>query len=300
VIAANTNVYTPGRIIGGEVEYFYFDLCNEATEARIELFAPQGNTIGLELLVDRSGIPTGDPDRDDYAIIRTTPGVNSTVTLPLSLTQPLAAPLTPGKRIFIAVRGAQFPLTTNETFTLRILPNGCGPIPPILLSARDSISTAAFASEAGDDGSTYQTATNATSVEIVTDGTLTFLAANGFVPTPDNYQIKKVVSSGKVTIPLTTRGIWYFRLINETGDTVPYTLRVSDEPASSIRTVAIVNDHLIVTWQSVPETSYEIATSTDLVNWTTVTTVQATETQTTYNDPNPAGGTMRFIRIRPL
>lgn len=309
VIKANTNVYTPGRIRAGETEYFYFDVCNEATEAKIELFASKTNSIALELLVDRSGFPTGDPERDDYQIIRTTPGTNSTITLPLTLTQPVAAPLLPGKRIFIAVRGARFPLTTNETFSIRVLPNGCGPIAPIFVAAGDSVSGASFPSPNsaggtgdGDGGTSFETSTNAVSVEVTSDGPLTFLAANGFEPSLSNYQIKQPITAGTVKIPLTPGGHWFFRVINESGETISYTLAVEAEAQgttpSIIRTVALVDNQLTVTWESVPGASYEIATSTDLITWTPLTTVQASSNLMTYVEP--ANETKRFIRIRPL
>ncbi|HEY6227678.1 MAG TPA: hypothetical protein VI282_11205, partial [Verrucomicrobiae bacterium] len=301
VIRANTNVYTPGRMLGGETEWFYFDVCDEATDAVIELFGPKTNTIALELLVDRSGFPTGDPETDDYAIVRTTPGKNSTVTIPLSLTQPISAPLQPGKRIFIAVRGAQFPLTTNETFSVRVQPNGCKFTLPQVLSPGESVSSAAFASAAGDEGTTCQTTTSdASSITFAADGTLTLLASNGVEPTETSYQIRQTVTSGSMKIALPTAGTWYFRIVNDSSETVPYTLSVEGQPVSAIKTVGIENDHLTVTWQTTPGTSYEIATSTDLVNWTTVTTVQADSTETTYTDPNTTSGAMKFIRIRQL
>jgi beta-xylosidase len=83
---------------------------------------------------------------------------------------------------------------------------------------------------------------------------------------------------------------------------VPYTLTAVGQPVSTsaIRDVSVVDNHLTVTWATVPGTSYEIATSTDLVNWTPVTTVQATSTQTTYADTATVSGPARFLRIRPL
>jgi hypothetical protein len=300
-IRANTNVYTPGKILGGETEWFYFDVCDTATEATIELFGPKTNTIALELLVDRSGFPTGNPATDDYAIVRTTPGKDSTVTLPLSLTQPISAPLQPGKRIFIAVRGTQFPLTTNETFLVRVQPNGCAFTLPQVLSAGESVSSLADPTGAGDGGATYQTSTtSASSVTFAADGTLTLLASNGVEPTPTNYQIRQTVTSGSIKVALPTAGTWYFRVVNEGSEPVPYTLSVEGQSTSGIRTVGIENDHLTVTWQSSPGISYEIATSTDLVNWTPVTTVQANSTETSYTDPNATSGAAKFIRIRQL
>jgi hypothetical protein len=126
------------------------------------------------------------------------------------------------------------------------------------------------------------------------------LASNGVEPTETNYQIRQTVTSSSVKIALPTPGTWYFRIVNDSSETVPYTLSVEGQPVSAIKTVGIENDHLTVIWQTTPGTSYEIATSTDLVNWTTVTTVQADSTETTYTDPNTTSGAMKFIRIRQL
>ncbi|HUS36639.1 MAG TPA: S8 family serine peptidase, partial [Verrucomicrobiae bacterium] len=119
-IRSNVNIYTPGVIRAGETEWFYYDVCPDATKLTVSLYSFRANTIPLQLLVDRSGFPTGDPARDDYEILETIVSPNaSSVTFSLSLTNPIAAPLRPNKRIFFAVRGARFPLTTNEMFQLR-------------------------------------------------------------------------------------------------------------------------------------------------------------------------------------
>ena len=301
VIRANTNVYTPGRILGGETEWFYFDVLRQRDLRHHYALRPKTNTVPMELLVDRSGFPTGNPDHDDYGIIRTTAGTNSTVKLSLTLSNPAAAPLQPGKRIFMAVRAAEFPATTNESFQIGIQPNGCAFTPPTVLTPNQPFSTVAFAPSPGDEGTTYQvTTSSASSVDVTADGSLTILASNGTEPTEANYQLKQTVSSGTATLSLPTGGTWFFRVINSTGDTIPYTLTVSGGQSSTIRDVSVVDNHLNVTWSSVVGASYEIATSTDLVNWTPVTTIQATSTETTYSDTETATGTARFIRIRPL
>lgn len=300
IIRAETNIYTPGRLLGGETEWFYFDVCSNATFATVRLFAPSTNSIPIELLVDRSGFPTGDPAKDDYAIIRTTPGANSTVTLPLTLTSPAAAPLQPGKRLFIAVRAGEFPSDTNQTFRINIQPDGCTFTAPTVLTPSQALSTVAFAPSPGDDGTTYQiTTAGASSVTLTAAGDLTILASNGVEPTESDYQLKQTVSSGTGTLALPSAGTWFFRVINNTTDTVPYTMTVTEQ-TSAIRDVSVVDNHLNVTFATVVGTSYEIATSTDLVNWTPVATIQATSTQTTYTDTATATDTARFIRIRPL
>jgi hypothetical protein len=214
---------------------------------------------------------------------------------------PLAAPLQPGRRLYIGVRAAQFPTTTNETFRIGIQPNGCGFVLPTVLAAGESFSEVAFPAAPEDPGTTYQTtATAASSVEFSAEGTLTLLASNGTEPTMANYQLRQTVSNGSATLQLPGPGTWYFRVVNETAAAVPYTISVAGQGESNVLDVSIVDDHLRVTWQSVAGTSYEIATSTDLVNWEVLTTIEATAGETTYTDPNAATGTARFIRIRPL
>lgn len=302
-IRSNLNFYTPGVIRAGETEWFYYDVCPTAEKLTVSLYSFRANTIPLQLLVDRSGFPTGDPARDDYEILETIVSPNaSSVTFSLSLTNPIAAPLRPDKRIFFAVRGAQFPQTTNEMFLLRVLPNGCAFPAPATLALNQTVNDVAFAASTDDPGTTYQASTDsASSVTITAEGPLTLLASNGVEPTPGNYQLRQTVSDGTAKLDLPTGGTWFFRVVNESGVAVPYTIMVGNgEQPSNIRSVTIADDHLTVTWQSVAGASYEISTSTDLVNWTPVTTVQATSTETTYTDPQAATGAMRFIRIRPL
>jgi YVTN family beta-propeller protein len=302
-IRAKTNIYTPGRIIGGETEWFYYDVCDTATELQVSLTSRGASEVPLQLLVDRSGFPTGEPARDDYEILETIPGPKaSRVTFSLSLTNPLAAPLQAGKRIFFAVRAGQFPLTTNETFVLRVSPNGCAFAAPAALTLNEAVSDMAFPASQNDPGTTYQaTTSSASSAQITAEGELTLLASNGVVPTPGSYQLRQTVSNGTAKLNLPSGGTWVFLVMNESDVPVPYTIMVGDgQPTSNVRNVAITDNHLQVTWQSVAGASYEIATSTDLVNWTVLTTVQATSTETTYTDPSTATGTMRFIRIRPL
>jgi hypothetical protein len=296
-IIANPDVYTPGTIIGGETEWFYYDVCSDATKVSIQLAAPDANTIPMQLLVDRSGFPTGDPERDDYAILTANP--SNTVTLKLTLDSPAAAPLQPGKRLFFAVRAATFPPTTTETFTINVQSDGTCPfVAPIILTPGKKISSMAFASSAGDSSTEYQATTSAaSSVEISADKTLTLLASNGTDPTETNYQLKQTVSSGSATLALPSAGTWFLRVVNSSATTVPYTIELAAQ--SNIRDVSIASGQLQVTWASVAGTSYEIATSTDLVNWTPVTTVQATGDETTYTDTASVTGTARFIRIRP-
>ena len=69
--SAITNYLTPGTLRRRDTQYFYFDLCNNSTIARITLTGVR-NVGGLELLADRSGFPTGDPARDDYRLLRNT------------------------------------------------------------------------------------------------------------------------------------------------------------------------------------------------------------------------------------
>jgi hypothetical protein len=297
VIIVNSNVYTPGRIIGGETEWFYYDVCLDATKVSLKLATPSGNTVGMQLLVDRSGFPTGDPYRDDYTIMTVNPG--DTKTFEIFTNSPAAAPLIQGKRIFFAVRADTFPATTNETFTLQLTSDGtCLPVLPIALAPGANISSMAFVSSAGDDSSTiFQTTTiGGSTVQISADGTLTLLASNGIDPMETNYQLKQTVSSGSATLTLPTAGTWHLRVVNNTSATIPYTISI----VSNVRNVAIAGNQLQVTFATVAGVSYEVATSTDLVNWTPVTTLQGTGSDMTYTDPSAATATARFIRIRAL
>ncbi|MGZ5545420.1 MAG: hypothetical protein ACXWIU_12160 [Limisphaerales bacterium] len=302
-ILANTNYYTPGIITGGETEWFYYDVCADATKVTVQLAVPSGDSISMQLLADRSGFPTGDPSRDDYTIQTADPG--NSVKLELTTSSPAAAPLRPGKRLFFAVRGASFPDAgkTNESFTLNITSDGSCPSPAALpLITGQKLSALAFAASTGDPGTVYQTTTSAaSSVELDANAPLILFASNGNPPSESNYQLKQTVANGAATLALPSAGNWYFRVVNNLNATVPYTITVGGSTSGSgIHNVNITGNHLQVAFASVAGTSYAIDTSTDLVNWTTVTTIQATGSETTYTDTAAVTGTARFIRIRPL
>ncbi len=299
-IRANTN-YTVGRIFRGEIEWFYFDVCTNATALSISMATPAANSSALELLVDRSGFPTGDPSRDDYVLLRSTALANSTVTFALTLDNPAAAPLQPGKRIFFAVRN--FNRFRTNIFALKVANNGCPFTAPTPLILGQAFSDYSFPSTPGDQGNTYQATTPGPAVvEISTEspGDIVVLASKGMEPTAERYDVRLALSGNSGTLALPTGGAWFLRVVNEGSTTVPYSIKAVPAGGFAVRDVSLVANHLRVSWESVPGQNYEIASSTDLQSWTVIATVPSAGSETTYEDPNAASGVARFLRIRPV
>ena len=71
-------------------------------------------------------------------------------------------------------------------------------------------------------------------------------------------------------------------------------------PTVTISSYEIVGGMFTVGWESQAGRNYEIFASTDLVNWSSITTVPATGGNTSYSDPSSAGLNWRFYRIRLL
>lgn len=301
IINADKTNYTPGVLVRGEVEYFYIDVCDTASSLSISLFATNGNTSAVQMFADWSGFPTGNPETDDYVPLTTTANTNSIVTLALTTNSPASSPLRPGKRLYLTV--ANFNRFRTNNFIIRVLPNGCAFTPPQPLILGQLLQDYSFPGSTDDPGNAYTAQTSgAASVNLAMGGpgNLTLIAAKGFDPTPQNYQVKVNATSGNATLALPSGGAWYLRLLNDGGTTVPVTLSLTSSSSGfAIHSVAINSGHLKVSWESTAGKSYEISTSTDLKTWTVLTTVTATGAETTYTDPTSVGGTARFLRIRP-
>ena len=302
VIKASPAIYTPGTNRLNEVEWFYFDVCPNATRLVVSLFTFAANTAPVDLLMDRSGFPTGSPNTDDYVVQTTDFGKNATYRFTLSLTNPAAAPLVPGKRIFFGVRNNN-PFTTNR-FAINMNSDGvCVFTPPAPLLISQRVDDVVFPSNVlGDEAARFQLQSSGAATLNVTGEEavpLTVLASTGVEPTIDNYQVKQTItSSGDVTLP--TAGNWNIKIINSSAIATPYTITATDANAVTIQNVAIANGKLTVTWTSVAGASYEIATSTDLIHWNPVSTVPSGGSTTTYTDTAAATGPAKFYRIRPL
>jgi subtilisin family serine protease/subtilisin-like proprotein convertase family protein len=303
IIKADTNTYSPGNLIRAEFEYFYVDICDTATAVSITLASPATNTTAVQMLADWSGFPTGDPARDDYQAISTTARAISTIRLDLTTNSPASSPLRPGKRLFLAVKN--FNRFATNSFQLRVLPNGCVFTAPQALALNTPAQDFAFPNGEGDPGNGYtaQTASAASvNVAIQGAGSLEVIAAKGFDPSPENYEARAVVSgSGALALP--SGGNWFVRVLNSGANVVPYTIEVTggSGPAGfDIHNVSISGGHLRVAFESVIGTRYEIASSTDLTNWTVVTTVTATAAETIYTDSADVSGKARYLRIRAV
>jgi hypothetical protein len=307
-VQAGTNYYTPGILRRGEVQWFYFDVCSNATTLSVRLRPSRTlstNNYGtpIEFLIDRSGFPTGSPDTDDYPIYVTPSTTNLVLTF--TTNSPAWAPLRPGTRMFFGVRNQDF-LTTN-TFSLRMDSDGtCGFTPPTPIVFNKPIENTALAGQSSNHGDNFTLASPAASsveISLQDPGTLTAVASTTGQPTPSSYEVRQTVSSSG-TLALPYGGNWKIAVFNNGSTDVNYTLLATSGPIP----VPILDTHVAadgkfqVTWQSEPGRQYEIAVSTDAAAtvWTPVTTVTASGATATFSDSSTATLTKRFYRIRPL
>ncbi|MDB6028310.1 MAG: wapA 2, partial [Verrucomicrobiales bacterium] len=101
-------------------------------------------------------------------------------------------------------------------------------------------------------------------------------------------------SSNLVTIRVTDNGVPPMTL------TRSFSIIVNDK-VPVFATPAVVSGKLQVTWSSLTGQNYEVQTSTNLVNWTTVATNSASGSTTTYLDPQPQTNNVnKFYRIHPV
>lgn len=300
-IRAATNVYSPGVLNRREVEWFYFDPCADSTFARITVFTSRTNQFGrVQLLVDRSGFPTGDPETDDYEVIHTITNLTS-ITTEFTVTSPAAAPLQPGRRMFFALRNESV-FNTNR-FAVRVDYNGqCAFTPPPPLPTNAPFSYVTPSRETAPNGDSFTASTpSAASIDVAIaegGGDVTIYATRNGEPSPTNFEVRQRITGTSGTVQLPGAGEWTIRLDNEGSEPVFYDLTLNIDLGIEIQSTAIVNGKFQVTWQSVAGRAYEVSTSTDLVNWSAPVTVEATSATTTYTDSQDATGRARFYRIQ--
>jgi hypothetical protein len=155
----NATYFTPGKITHGEVHWFYYDVCSDATTVNIQVKSASTNRGSLQFMVDRSGFPTADPEKDDYPIQIV--GTNKTLNFTLSTNSPAAAPLQPGKRLFFAIRNSSF--FRINSFELLVTTDGsCSiPLPPSPIRSAGIASDGHFkVTYATTPGKTYEVSTS--------------------------------------------------------------------------------------------------------------------------------------------
>ncbi|MDX1953524.1 MAG: S8 family serine peptidase [Verrucomicrobiota bacterium] len=227
-----TNFIVPGRLATNQVQYFIVETCPATTASTVTILGQ-----GVELLVDRSGLPTGDPTRDDYAPVRTVQNSAGayTASFRLTTTSPPSAPLRPGRRYYLAVRNVNSFGTNNFSIRVDYNNSSCAPIQPQRLLSRQSVENAAAAASANEEGDAYEIQvepqTESLQLSVQTAGALSVFIGEGFIPNRTNFTATGNVTEGGVgivldqnsSLPLKT-GNYYVTVLNNNDEPVPYTI----------------------------------------------------------------------------
>jgi subtilisin-like proprotein convertase family protein len=316
VVSINqTNRITPGTLFTNQVHYFKVDTCPDTTLATVTLIG--SNNIGqVEMFIDRSGIPTGNPETDDYvSLLNTdTPGntKNGSATFNITTTTPAGAPLQPGKPFFIAVRNIFADATNSYLINIRLDRSSCLPRQSSRISNNQqffSMLSAAAGPGAPPDseGELYSVevapGTMGFALDVQADGDVAILARQGQPPTTDTYsQIQDIPGSGDEQLVVTSgstaplsAGTWYLLVLNK--EAYPVTYEVSATiPLPPILNVRIVARRPQVSFQSVSGFSYTLETSTDLKQWSLARAFTGTGSVLTYTPP-VTNEKARFYRL---
>lgn len=296
--------FTPGVVKRGETHMFYYDICPNARNLAIQVIpsatlSTNNQALPLEVMVDRTGFPTGNPELDDYSsmlAVSSTPAV-----LILRTNEPAAAPLRPGTRIFIGVRNLD--VFTTNSFRVMVISDGlCVFTPPLPLRSNETLDYWAPSRELTEEGSSFSfAASGESSVEFNTDGAGDLVAvasANGD-PSLTNFDVRKEISSTTGTLNLPGAGNWRIRVFNQSNSNVRYSLTARGDAGFQILESQVGSDGVFrMTWQSEAGTDYEVLGSINLTDWDPITTVSADGTTASYSEPVNREQTNRFYQVR--
>lgn len=240
-------VSAPITLGNDEVQWVVLDPCQGATYARLQLRG-LGNVDRLMLFADLNGFPTGLPELDDFIPISNDQvvGGNGRATFEISTLLPAPARLT-GKPIYIGIIN-QFLGETNS-FELEFQSDGnctiSGP-PPILTPDSPAVGTLDPDPDGGSNTNsnegifqfTIPPNARAATVTVTSDGDVTLYGQYGVIPTSTSftYRINAVPGGGTETmridqssVPPIAPGLFFVRIVNNTGQTVSFTATVTFE-----------------------------------------------------------------------
>lgn len=291
-----TNLFTQGRrmrpgiLYTNQVHYFFVETCPGVISAEIILTG--SNVVDrVELLADQTGLPTGDPDRDDYTRLRNsqTPsgGSSGLAVFTLTTNSPAGAPLQPGKRFYLAVRN-RFLDDTNR-YTLRVRFEGagnCTVTQPVRINraAPQSGTLSGFSALEMEEGDLFEvevaSAPQKLTLNLAAEDDAQIVLSKDVPPTRDSFDyrgdspgsgVEHLVVEPSSTIALTP-GTWYARVLNNTLHPITYTLTATgdilDDTETIILSLVDSGSELALVWQGVAGADYEVQISSDLVQWT--------------------------------
>lgn len=315
---ANTNQWqrpsiVPGRLFTNQIHYFVVDTCSDTTELRVTLTGIT-NVGHLELWADHTGFPTFDEQRDDFAMIRNFENAqtgNGTAELLLTTTSPAAAPLRPGKPLFLAVRNNLRNQTNSYTLRVTLDAADCvvPPEPPEIESSMSISSTLPEGESGESEGELFSitttSETSALSLSLTADGSASFVVQKDAPPTRDSFSYQgNLAGPGTQGVTLTpgsdlplSPGKWYIRILNDADEPIYYSLTATAGDDTPVLTATLADGALLVEWNAVPGATYQVESSTNLENWYPVATVEASAGVASHSVDLGSSGEMAFFRV---
>jgi subtilisin-like proprotein convertase family protein len=301
-----TNRITPGTLFTNQTHYFVVNTCPDTTEATVTLIG--SNNVGeVEMLIDRSGIPTGNPETDDYVSLLNSFNPNNTrngsATFRITTTSPASAPLEPGKPFFLAVRNRSVTSTNSYMINIHLDRSSCEiPQSTRLITSQPALfSMLAAAADPRDSaqGELYSvevpSGAGTLSLNVQADSDLAILAKKGSPPSLLSYDyVHDTYNSGNETLTITSNspislgeGTWYYLVVNNSP--LPATYRISatgdfsDNPDQPVLAIASVDSGVLLSWHADAGVQYALQSSTDLRNWTLVLSKVGNGADITYS-----------------
>lgn len=312
---------TPGMLYTNQMHYFFVDTCPQTEVVNIS-FVGLGNTNRLMLLMDRSGLPTGNPERDDFQPIFNPEisGTNGYADVRLTATNVLGANFVPGQRLYFAVRNRFILDTNNYSLRVDLTPGNCiASQPSAMVLARgqrtSSMLSAFGANDATGEGELFAHTVESAGAPFTvsassSDADIQILVSKGVPPVRGQATYSanaSTVGSETVTIsassgvPLTP-GTYYIRVVNNSDR--PATFSIEAQSAEGLRIqpeVSHENNVFTLTFPTNPGARYRIESSTDLRNWITANELTASQTTTHYSFSDaPPADQARFFRVVKL
>ena len=302
----------PGTLLTNHVHYFVVETCPDTTQARITLTGIT-NVGSLQLWADHTGFPTLDPERDDYVMLRNFENAqtgNGVAELLITTNSPAAAPLRPGKPLFVAVRNVARNQTNRYTLRATLDQASCQGvrISSAQLANNSSITSSLAASESAEsEGELFEVevpeGAMSLSFQVQADADAAFVVSQGAPPTRGAYDYAEDnQGSGSESLTITpqspvplTAGTWYILVLNNDSVPLMYTVTASFDEGAPVLNAALADGELLLQWNAIPGASYRIETSTDLENWSFLTTVTAEGEGASYSAQ--ASGEALFYRV---
>ncbi len=288
------NRFAPGVLRANDVHYFIIQPCAGAQNLTVFLQGVR-NFDGIQLLADTSGIPTGNPDTDDFVPMENNQNPNSpNGVLEFRLTDKLPAPahLTP-KPIFIAIRNL-FQEQTN-IYSLTVSSDGnCTPATrePSFLQANQSevgglasSSEDYTANEMGLHALNIPVGAQTVQISVEADADVAIIVQKDEPPTTDSFTVsqdlpgsanEQLTLSASGTVPLTP-GVWYVRVLNNVNRPISYVITATGDLAGDTQVLSvqaeITDGQVRLNWNANAAGTYQVQASDDLASWTSVATL---------------------------